>query len=240
LRRWWHIRPAATIGRAHRAERETQKASGLQGTHPVALHHSKDLALTRVQLGHQVRGTGHTILQLERLERSTRRCCPLHGSLEVDSLTRAQAREVPAFAVVFTTVIDREPERTQQVVFIRDTAPRHDDGRDRVVHDLHLRGRGNAPRLAATMQLPNQLRSTPLQLRRSLLGRPSRSPTPRGDEGPGTHCLPHCLRDEPDDLRRALGITFAHLVQRVGEQAQRVLGALELVWVELLPRTQCG
>jgi hypothetical protein len=49
----------------------------------------------------------------------------------------------------------------------------------RVVHDLLLRGRRNAARLAAPAQLPDQLRATGVQLRRRLLGRPSRNPTPR-------------------------------------------------------------
>jgi hypothetical protein len=76
-------------------------------------------------------------------------------------------------------VLDREPEGTQQVVLVGDTAGRHDDGRDRVVHDLFLRGNRNAAPLAAIPQLSDQLGATAVQLRRRLLGRPSRSPTPR-------------------------------------------------------------
>ena len=39
--------------------------------------------------------------------------------------------------------------------------------------------------------------------------------------------------DSQEPLALTLGI-IAHLVQRIGEESQRVLGALELVWVELL------
>jgi hypothetical protein len=65
------------------------------------------------------------------------------------------------------TMIDREPKRPQQVMLIGDTARRHHDGRNRVIHDLFLRRNRDAPRLAATPQLPDQLSATPMQLRRN-------------------------------------------------------------------------
>jgi hypothetical protein len=47
------------------------------------------------------------------------------------------------------------------------------------------------------------------------------------------------LRDEPDSLLGVLGV-LAYLVQRIGEQAQRVLCPLEFVWGELLARAERG
>jgi hypothetical protein len=63
---------------------------------------------------------------------------------------------VPSFAVSPATVIDGEPERAQQVVFVGDTSRRHDDGRDRVVHDLLLCSDRYTAALAAASQFSDQ------------------------------------------------------------------------------------
>jgi hypothetical protein len=133
---------------------DTQMAGGTQRPDTVDGHHSEDLALTRVELGHEVRGTGHAIRQLDRLERPTNGSHSRHGSVELDPLPRAEASEVPAFVVLFATVIDRAPESANQMLFVFDNARGfHHDGRDRVVHDVLLRGDRDASRLAAPAEL---------------------------------------------------------------------------------------
>jgi hypothetical protein len=59
----------ATNHRAHLAEREAQVAGGRHGTHPVAGHHSKDLTLTRIEVGHQVGSSRKAVAQLQPVER---------------------------------------------------------------------------------------------------------------------------------------------------------------------------
>jgi hypothetical protein len=163
------------------SEREPQVAGSQHGTHPVARHHSNDLALTRVEVGHQVRSPGKAVPQLQSVERVPSSRGVLNSHVELRSHARAQAREVPPFAVPGATVVDREPEGTQQVVLVGDTARRHDDGRDRVVHDLFLRGNRNAAPVAATPQLSDQLGAAPVQLRRRLLGRDHPTARRQGD-----------------------------------------------------------
>ena len=140
----------ATSSRAHLTERKTEVTSGPYGTHPVDRHHSNDLALTRIEVGHQVSSPRKAVLHLQPLEWVHTPHGVLNSRVELDSHTRAQAREVPSFTVPATTMMDGEPESTQQVVFVGDTTRRHHDGRDRVVHDLFLRTNRNAPCLAAT------------------------------------------------------------------------------------------
>jgi hypothetical protein len=66
---------------------------------------------------------------------------------------------VPPFAVSAAAVIDGQPERCKQVMFIHDPTRRHDDGRDCVVHDLLPRHQ-QAAGLATPSQLPDQLSAT--------------------------------------------------------------------------------
>jgi hypothetical protein len=154
------LRVGAADGGADLAEREAQVTGGRHSSHPVDGSHGNDLALTRIEVGHQVSRAGHAIRQLGRLERSTKRGRTRHGSIEIDPLTRAQAREMPALTVPAATVIDRKPKGAQEVLLVRSTVRRHHDGRDRVVHDLLLRASRNAAGLAAPAQLPDQLSAT--------------------------------------------------------------------------------
>jgi len=64
---------------------------------------------------------------------------------------------VPPFAASAAAVIDSQPERSEEVMFIHDPTRRHDDGRDSVVHDLLLRHQRYAAGLATPSQLPDQL-----------------------------------------------------------------------------------
>jgi hypothetical protein len=134
------LRVRATSRRAHLTERETQMPGGRHGAHPVDSHHSHDLALTRIEISHQISSPGKAIAELQLVEWvGNIGCGVLNRCVELDPLARAQPREVPAFAVPAATMIDRKPERTQQVMLIGDTARRHHDRRDRVVNDLLLR-----------------------------------------------------------------------------------------------------
>ncbi len=69
----------------------------------------------------------------------------LGGGVELDAPPRAKAGEVPAFPIPAAAVIDREPESTEQVLFVGDSPRSHDDSRDRVVDDLLL-GASGTPR----------------------------------------------------------------------------------------------
>jgi len=91
---------------------------------------------------------------------------------------RAEARELPPFAIAPTAMVNREPECPEKVVFVRDSTRRHHDGRDRVVDDFLLRDDRNAAALAATSQLADQLRAAPMKLSRCLLWRPVAEPMP--------------------------------------------------------------
>ena len=149
------------------------------GTDPVSRHHRKDLALAGVELGDQVGRAGHAIGQLDRVERISGSGGMLHGGFEVDALTRAQAREGPAFAIAWRNGGYSDPEGTEQVFLISDAMRRHDDGGDRLVDDLLLRAGRNAARFFAPAQLPDQLRATRVELRGGLLRRPSGASLPR-------------------------------------------------------------
>ena len=61
-----------------------------------------------------------------------------------------------SFAVAPAAVIDGEPERAQEVVFVGDSPRRHHDGRDRVVDDFLLCAWGDAARLVAAPELSDQ------------------------------------------------------------------------------------
>jgi hypothetical protein len=170
----------AANGRAHLAKRESQVASGRYRTYSIARHHSNDLALSRIEIGHQVGSSRKAILQLQSVERVGASRNVLNSRVELDPHARSETREVPPFAMATATMIDREPEGAKQVLFIGDAAWRHDDSRDRVVHDLFLSARRDAASLAAAPQLSDQLGATLVQLRRRLLGGPSFCPMPRG------------------------------------------------------------
>jgi hypothetical protein len=144
------------------SERESQQAGGRDGADSIAGHHAHDLALLGVEVGHQVRRSGETVRQLQSVERVGARRGALSRDVELDSQPRAEASEVPAFAVPSATVIDREPEGAEQVVFVGDAPRRHDDCRDRIVHDLFLRAKRDAARLAAAPQLSHQLGAAPV------------------------------------------------------------------------------
>jgi hypothetical protein len=73
--------------------------------------------------------------------------------IELNPDLRAKTREVPPFAVSAAAVTDREPERSEQVVFIGDRSRRHYDGCDCIVHDLLLRRQRHAAGLATASQL---------------------------------------------------------------------------------------
>jgi hypothetical protein len=100
-------------------------------------------------------------------------------------------------------MIDREPERPQQMVLVGDASRRHDNGGDRVVDDFFVRENGDTATLAAAGQLRDQLAATPLQLFRRLLRRPSAIALP-----PPAHALPDRPetqgRDPPAGYRKPL------------------------------------
>jgi hypothetical protein len=170
----------ATNGRAHLAEREAEVTGGRYGTDPIGRHYGNDLALALVELGHKVSSAGKTVAQLQVVKRiGSSRAYVLNGRVELDALTRTEARGVTPFAVAMATVSDREPEGSQQVLLTGRAVWRHHDGRDRLIHDLLLRVERNPARLAAPTQLPDQVGATALQLVSRLLRRPPCKPMPR-------------------------------------------------------------
>ena len=193
----------AASRRTHLSQREPQQARGRDGADPVARHHRDDLTLARVEVGHQVGGTGEPVAQLKRIEGVGSVGRLLSRQVELDALPRAKAGEVPAFAVAAAAVVDREPERAHQVVFVGDTARSHHDSGDRIVDDLLLRAGGDATCLAAAAQLSDQPSATPVQLRGRLLRRPGAVALPRAD-----HARPPRARtqdgDPPEGCRKPL------------------------------------
>ncbi|HTA16048.1 MAG TPA: hypothetical protein VK781_14425 [Solirubrobacteraceae bacterium] len=123
----------------------------------------------RVKVSHQVSGPRETVPQLQTVKGIGVARDVLRRDVEIDPRSRAKAREVPTFAISPAPMVDRQPESTKQMVFIDDITRRHDDCRDRVVHDLFLRNIGDATPLTATTQLPDQLGPAPVQLLRRLI-----------------------------------------------------------------------
>jgi hypothetical protein len=149
-------------GGTHLANGKAQQAGGGHGTDAAACHDRDDLSLARVQVGHQVGGASESVPQLQGIEGVVRHRCPLGGKVEPDAPARAQASQVPAFTVPAATVIDGEPERAHQMVFVGYAPRGHDHSGDGVVHDFFLRADGDAATLAAASQLSNQRVATPV------------------------------------------------------------------------------
>jgi hypothetical protein len=144
------------------AQPKPQQAGSRHRADAAACDHGHDLALARIKIGHQVRGTGEPVHQLQSLEGVVGDRRLLGRGVEPDAPPRAKAGEVPSFAMPAAAVIDRQPERTQQVVFVGDAARSHYHSGDRVVHDFFLRACGDAATLAAASQLSNQRVATPV------------------------------------------------------------------------------
>ena len=155
--------------RTYLSEREAQHVGCRDRTDPVTRHDRKDLALPRIEVGHQVGGASEAVPLLECVEGIRFSGCLLRGKIEVDTPPRAKAGEVPAFAVSSAPMTHGKPERTDEVVVVCDSPWRHDDGRDRVVDDLLLGVGRDSLALAAPSQLTDQLATTSVQLGRRVL-----------------------------------------------------------------------
>ena len=171
----------AASRRTHVSQWESQQARGGDGADPVARHHRDDLALARVEVGHQVGGAGEPVAQLQRIQGVGSVGCLLSRQVELDALPRAKAGEVASFPIPSAAVVDREPERAHQVVFVGDAPRSHHNSGDRIVHDLLLRAGWDPACLAAASQLSDQPSATPVQLRGRLLRRPAAVALPRAD-----------------------------------------------------------
>jgi hypothetical protein len=160
------------------SKRDAQHAGRRDRTDAVARHDGKDLALPRVEVSHQVGGSSEAVPLLECVEGIRFSGCLLRGKIEVDTPPRAKPGEVPAFAVPSAPMTDGKPERAHEVALICNPPRRHHDRGDRVVDDLLLGAGWNPLALATPSQLTDQLATTPVQLARRLLRRPSAFPLP--------------------------------------------------------------